>query len=135
VQTEPVGAALQSQLGLPAGTGLAVSMLVPDSAAAMVLQPHDILLKFDDQMLVNMDQLSVLVRNRKPGDKVKLTYLRAGKEATATVTLGEHEMPKRISMRLEAGATPGFEWHTAAPHFAGAPAAKEADKLLWMMNL
>ncbi|MCP5531214.1 MAG: PDZ domain-containing protein [Opitutaceae bacterium] len=135
VQTEPVGPALQAQLGLPAGTGLAVNVLVPDSAAAGVLQAHDILLKFEDQILVNMEQLSVLVRNRQPGDKVKLTYLRGGKESTATVTLGEHEVPKRIGLRLESGATPGLAWHAAAPHLAGAPAAKEADKLLWMMNL
>lgn len=135
VQTEPVGPALQAQLGIAPGTGLAVSSIVPESAAAGVLQAHDVLLKFDDQILVNIDQLSVLVRNRKPGDKVTLTYLRGGKETKGTVTLGEHEMPKRVTMRLEAGGAPGFEWHAAAPHIAGAPAAKEADKLLWMMDL
>lgn len=135
VQTEPVGPALQAQLGILNGTGLAVSMVVPDSAASGVLQAHDILLKFEDQILVNMDQFSVLVRNRQPGDKVKLTYLRGGKETSATVTLGEHEAPKRVSWQIGSGVVPAFGFHGATPPILGVPVEGEADKLLWMMDV
>jgi hypothetical protein len=47
-----------------------------------------------DQILVNMEQLSVLIRSRKPGDAVTFTYLRGGKQATATATLGAKRLPK-----------------------------------------
>jgi S1-C subfamily serine protease len=36
-----------------------------------------------------MEQIIELVNEKKPGDKVTLKYLRAGKEKTATVTLGQ----------------------------------------------
>ncbi|MFZ9681580.1 MAG: PDZ domain-containing protein [Cephaloticoccus sp.] len=136
VQTEPVGPALQAQLGLATGTGLAVGLVVPDSAAAGVLQEHDVLLKFNDQVLVNIDQLTVLVRNQKAGDKVALTFVRGGKEQKASVTLREHEVPKRQVIKLEQRVGPGFEWHgKAGPRLASAKAAGEADNLMWMMNV
>jgi hypothetical protein len=82
------------QLDLPKGTGLAVEMVLPDSpAAAAGVQPNDVLTKLDDQLLVNAPQLMVLVRLKKPGDKVQLTLLRKGKSQTVTATLAEHEAP------------------------------------------
>jgi serine protease Do len=36
----------------------------------------------------------VLIRSKKEGDEVKLTFLRAGKENTAKVKLGKKEVPK-----------------------------------------
>jgi hypothetical protein len=94
VETGPVPAALAAQLGLPDGHGLVVNHVVPDSPAAGALKQHDILLKFDDQILIEQRQLSVLVRNRKEGDEVTLTYLRGGKQATARIRLAKHEVPK-----------------------------------------
>lgn len=94
VQASPASRTLSVQLGLPTGAGLVVNHVVPDSPAAGVLQEHDILLKLDDQILIETRQLSVLVRQRKEGDEVTLTYLRGGKEATARVKLGKQEVPK-----------------------------------------
>jgi hypothetical protein len=68
--------------------------IAPDSPAATALKSHDILLKLDDQLLVDPRQLSVLVRNHKDGDEVTLTYIRGGKETTAKVKLGKHDVPK-----------------------------------------
>lgn len=135
VQTEAVGPALQTQLGLAVGTGLAVGLVVPESTAAGVLQEHDVLLKFNDQMLVNIEQLTVLIRNQKAGDKVALTFIRAGKEQKAFVTLGEHEVPKRHVIKLEQRVGPGFEWQGTAGPRPAAKAAGEADNLMWMMNV
>lgn len=94
VETSPVSPTLTAQLGLQKGAGLVVSHVVPKSPAEGVLQPHDILLKFNDQLLIETRQLSVLIRNQKEGDEIALTYLRAGKENTARVKLGQHEVPK-----------------------------------------
>ena len=100
VEAQPVSTTLTVQLGLPKGAGLVVTHVAPDSAAAGALQEHDILLKLDDQLVVEGRQLSVLVRNHKEGDEVTLTYVRGGKQATAKVKLGQHEVPK-ISMNFE----------------------------------
>lgn len=94
VETMPVDPAMAAQLGLARGTGLVVRRVAEGSPADGLLQSHDILTRFDDQILVNMPQLGVLVRNHQTGDEVKLTYIRAGKEATATARLGEREVPK-----------------------------------------
>jgi serine protease Do len=94
VEASPAPAALAAQLGLARGTGLVVGNVAPKSAAEGVLQQHDILLKLDDQILIEPHQLSVLIRNHKEGDEVTLTYIRAGKQATAKVKLTTHEITK-----------------------------------------
>lgn len=94
VETMPVSPTLIAQLNIPDRAGLVVTHVVPESGAAGVLQPHDILLRLDDQILIDQHQLAVLIRNRKEGDEVNLTYLRSGKQANARVKLGRHEVPK-----------------------------------------
>ncbi len=94
VETAPVDPTVAAQLGLPRGTGVVIRRVAEGSPAASLLQEHDVLTKLDDQLLVNMAQLTVLVRNHKAGDEVKLTYIRNGKESTAKAKLGEREVPK-----------------------------------------
>jgi S1-C subfamily serine protease len=48
----------------------------------------DIVIEADGKKITNMEQVSELVNQKKPGDEVTLKYLREGKEKTATVTLG-----------------------------------------------
>ena len=134
VETAPASMTLTVQLGLPKGAGLVVTHISPDSAAAGAVQEHDILLKLDDQLLVEQHQLSVLIRNHKEADEVTLTYLRGGKQATAKVKLGQYEVPK-ISLQLE-HAMPGgmngatipfgggdrFEMAGSGPGASGSPA-------------
>jgi serine protease Do len=120
VETMPVDPTMAAQLGLPPGTGVVVRRVAEGSPAAALLQQHDILTKLDDQILVNMAQLSVLVRNHKTGDQVKLTYIRAGKEATATAKLAEREVPK-FAWERPAGA-PGMQVFGHAVPMGGANA-------------
>jgi len=94
VETLPVDPTVAAQLSLPRETGLAVRRVADASPAASLLQKHDVLTKLDDQILIDMHQLSVLVRNHKSGDEVKLTLVRGGKEMTIKAKLGEHEVPK-----------------------------------------
>jgi len=133
VQTAPVGPTLAAQLGLAKDHGLAVAEVVPDSPAAGALQAHDILLKFNDQILVDVRQLTVLVRSAKEGDEVALTYLRAGKQATAKVKLVRKEMPKRLAFEGAVGA-PGFNWQGMVASAAPVPRG-EVDRLLGMIEL
>lgn len=105
VSTGPVSPTLAAQLGLTPGSGLVVNQIVPASPAAGVLQVHDVLVKIDDQLLIEMNQLAVLVRSHKEGDEVTVTYLRGGKQATAKVKLAVHDAPK-----LSLGA--GGQWPT-----------------------
>lgn len=96
VETRPMDPALAAQLGLPRDFGLVVTTVVPDSPAAGALRDYDILLKFQDQQLVDSHQLAALVRARKPGDTVGLTVVRKGREQTVQVKLGEHAMPRML---------------------------------------
>lgn len=96
VETMPVDRTVAAQLGLPRDTGLVVRHVAEGSPAASLLQEHDVLTKLDDQILVDMHQLSVLVRSRKAGDEVKLTFVRAGKETTTKAKLAEREVPKMV---------------------------------------
>lgn len=116
VSTVVVSAALTEQLGLAAGMGLVVNAIVPDSPAATALKRHDVLLKLNDQMLVNSHQLAVLVRTFKEGDEITLTYVRAGKEATAKVKLAKRDLPK-LSLP---GEGPGLRaWGFRGPEAGG----------------
>ena len=94
VETAPVSTTTSIQLGLPRGTGLVVNNVIAKSPAEGVLKEHDILLKLDDQILIETRQLLVLIRTHKEGDEVALTYMRAGQKATAKIKLGKTDVPK-----------------------------------------
>ena len=94
VETSPVPRTVAKHLGLARDMGLIVERVAKDSPAAAALQEDDILTKLDDQLLIDSRQFTVLIRSRKEGDEVKLTFLRAGKEQTAKVKLGQKEVPK-----------------------------------------
>ena len=88
---------LQTQLKLADGVGLVVQFVMPKSPAASAgLKPFDLLLKLDDQWLINPEQFSVLVRMHRSGDRVKLTFLREGSEQTADVKLVDHEFVRPV---------------------------------------
>ena len=115
VSTHSIDAALASQMELPPETGLVVVHILPDSPAAGVLKKHDLLTRFEDQILIEPRQLGVLVRSRKEGEEVKLTLFRGGKQQTVSVKLGKKAMPP-----LPEGFTPGMR---RTMTFEGAPAA------------
>ena len=142
VETGPVSATTGAQLGLARGTGLVVNHVVSKSPAAGVLQEHDILLKLDDQILIETRQLAVLVRIRKPGEEVTVTYLRAGQKTTAKVTLGQQEVSKlsglggvsEVRTFAFTPATPGGPWFEAPVAGAGGGNREEIDRVLSMIH-
>ena len=81
---------MSEQMNLPIGVHLSVDQVSPESPADSAgLKLFDILLKFDDQILVNSAQLKALVRMKNSGDQVNLEILRKGKPKVLSVILSE----------------------------------------------
>jgi S1-C subfamily serine protease len=49
----------------------------------------DIITKVDGKPVATADDLAAIIQDHKPGDQVKVTYLRSGKEHTTSVKLGK----------------------------------------------
>jgi membrane-associated protease RseP (regulator of RpoE activity) len=85
---------LRSQLKLPRGVGLTVQNVSKDSPAQKAgLKTHDILIKFNDQLLFNGEQFTELVRAKKAGDHASVEIMRQGASQIIEVTLGEMDLP------------------------------------------
>ena len=94
VATSPLPPVLTAQLGLPDGFGLVVDEVVPDSPAGKAgVQRFDVLRQFNDQYLVDPNQLATLVRAQGKDAEVSLTLLRKGQERKVTVKIAERPMP------------------------------------------
>ncbi len=101
VETVRVSPTLTEQLGLDRGIGLVVQRVIEETAAAEALKKHDIITKLDDQLIVSPDQLGVLVRAKKPGTEVTLTFVRGGKVQTAKVALQARKPAKAHVFHLD----------------------------------
>jgi hypothetical protein len=112
IAMEPVQDVVRAQLSLAPGEGIVISHVAPESPAAKAgLQANDILLRFEDQILVEPPQLKKLIAMKKSGDSVKLTYLRKGERKDASVTLVEHE--------LDVAEHHPMQWFQMAPGAGG----------------
>ena len=130
IESTRADSTLREQLGLPRGVGLVVQRVVPDSAAAAVLQKHDILTKLGDQLLVSSGQLGILVSSKAPGTEVTLTLLRGGKEQTITLALGERKKSaaRVFEFRGEHGAHELTPAHLKELH--GSISKEQVERLL-----
>lgn len=94
VATSTATPTLREQLGLSHGVGVVVEMVDPSSPAEQAgLQAHDVITQLNDQLIVNVQQLSVLVRLQKAGSAIKLHVLRKGQPAELSVQLAERTLP------------------------------------------
>jgi hypothetical protein len=88
VGVEEVPDVLSVQLKLKPGEGLIVNFVASNSPAATAgLAKNDLLLRWEDQVLVHPEQLRKLVRNSKSGDEVKLTAIQAGEKREISLSL------------------------------------------------
>ena len=77
------------QLGIPTNVeGVYVTSVATDGgAAAAGIKKGDVITKVNGAGVVSGIQMSAQIAGFRPGDKVPVTYVRGGKEYTATVTL------------------------------------------------
>lgn len=135
VVTSPLGEAVRAQTTLPEDVGLSVDVVSPDSPAAKAgLKAHDILAKYDDQLLCAAVQLSALVKRTGTGNTATLTVLRGGKELPIEVTVGEHAAQatfkvEGVNIAMGQPGQPGGPWVVA-----GQPLAPEVIKLIEEMG-
>jgi PDZ domain len=107
VLTAQVSRELRAQFGLGEGFGLQVAEVMPDSPAKDAgLKEHDVLVAFEDQKLVNMEQLQTLVRSKKKGDAVSLSIITGGQAKQISVKIGERMMS--VNAERPRGFMPGF---------------------------
>lgn len=88
--------------------GIYVKDVDPDGAGAQAgLKEGDVITKLDDRILTKMSELQEYLANKKPGDKVTITYLRNKKPITKAVTLknakGNTEILKQADMDVLGG--------------------------------
>ncbi len=77
----------EAQPDLGTVTGVYVSEISPDGAAAEALKQGDVIIALDGHKVEKMSELQEQLAAHHPGDKIKVTYMRDKKEHTATVTL------------------------------------------------
>src|SRR6266705_2453850 len=98
VETSEVPSVVSEQLGFAKGFGLVVDYVVPDGpAAAAGVQRNDIIKMLNDQILIDPNQLSKLVRSFAEGTTVTLTVLRKGQEQKIPVKLTKKEVHEHDS--------------------------------------
>jgi serine protease Do len=77
-------------LGLPAQTqGIIVTQILTGSPAGQAgLKANDVIAKVNDQQIDDTHPISSILLHTRPGDRVKLTIIRDGKQQTVDLTLG-----------------------------------------------
>lgn len=65
------------------------SVTNPSAAAAAGLQPDDVIVRLDDLVIQDMNALIAGVAKHRPGDRVKVTFVRGTEEMARDVVLGE----------------------------------------------
>jgi S1-C subfamily serine protease len=101
VQIQDVTKRLQEREDLTADHGAYVSDVVEDSPADKAgIREGDVILKFDEQIIDNSDDLTRAVRRTKPKTDVKIEIARKAERKTITATIGRLQEPRVFSFPL-----------------------------------
>ena len=72
--------------------GLLVKSVVKGSVAEEAgLKENDLLVKLDDQKIINREKLTIFISSKKPGTPVKIEYKRDGALASIKIKLGSRD--------------------------------------------
>jgi predicted metalloprotease with PDZ domain len=105
---------LRRHLKIKSGMGLVVEQVVTGAAAEKAgLAIDDVMLRWEDQWLVNEDQLTTLVRNSVAGEKVAIAIVRDGAEQQVEVTLEQGTVAAAASSWID---LPSFEFSADNMH-------------------
>lgn len=126
----PTSPEARARLMLPVSVGLTVLEVADRSpAAAAGLQRHDVVTRFDDQILVNAAQLGALVQMRGAGATVTLTVYRDGLalEVPAVIGATDDRRVGRLARPVVRFGPAGLEVLPGADDEAGQMVAAGAD--------
>lgn len=85
-----------------ADKGAEIKSITKESAAEKAgLKKGDVLTKIGGKKIESADDVTKIIRQHKPGDKVDVTYLRNGKEQKATAELGSWKGIKMHTITLQ----------------------------------
>ena len=106
VVTDRISDELRHQFpSIKPGAGLVIRELAPASPAAQCnLERFDVLLQWNDQLLVHPAQLQVLVARAKPGEQVNLALLHQGTVTQRQITLAPR--PAHLPIQPQAAQPP-----------------------------
>lgn len=84
------------KLGIDGHYGILITGAIEGSGAEKAgLKKKDVLLELDKEKVYTIDQLTKMLKNYKPDDKVSLKIMRKKKEIDVSITLGEKKGPKK----------------------------------------
>jgi serine protease Do len=116
ISPETLSPEMISQLGLPAqskGVRIAsVSRRSPAESAGLL--PGDVITKIDDQVITTSTAVMRIIGETKPGDSVKVSFLRNGKPMETTVKIAEFDETV-VNRRLEILSKYGIEVDDVSP--------------------
>jgi len=131
VYIQPVTPEFAEAYGVEGEYGAVVSDVIPDSPAAKVgIRRGDVIIAMDGEKIEDHTDLSLKVRSRLEGDKVRLTLIREGKQRKIDVVLGsvpgqpeegkesQKEMEKRLGLSV-GPVTPEIRSKAGAPSGKG----------------
>ena len=133
VMAENLTAERAKALKLKDDTGVEVTFVEPDSAAAKAgLKVGDAIVDFNGQKLESWEQLVRLVRETPIHRDVKLKIWRGGAEQTLTANMGSRRaVPVEIGPGSWGGSTPG--WVQPVPPMAPTPPPVDIPQLRSLM--
>jgi S1-C subfamily serine protease len=95
VSSQTMTPEIKQRYGFAVDKGAIIVDVTPGSPAnAAGLRTEDIIISFDGKPIDSADALVVAVREKKAGDKVKVTYRRGTEERTADVTLASKQVQR-----------------------------------------
>lgn len=107
--------------------GLLITNITENSGAEKAgLKEDDIIIKIEKTDIKSPDELTKEIRSHKKGDKIEVTYIRDGKTATTTATLGEW---KNSGMSLGSGQA--FNLNNENFSFTVPPVPNAPNMMLW----
>ena len=122
VVTELVRRGVTSQ-DVPPGVGVLVAFVDPKGPSMGILAEDDILVRLDDQVLVNPEQFRALIGMSKPGDVVTIVAVREDEVIKVNLKLGSRNAPVASAPKAKKSSAPKVEAKVADEAAPTAPKA------------
>ena len=110
---------------VPPGVGVMVAFVDPKGPSMGLLDEDDILVRLDDQVLVNPEQFRALIRMHQPGDVVKIVAVREDEVVKVDLKLGSRSAPVVVAPKAKKSSAP-----KSAPKAADESAPTDAPKTM-----